>query len=136
MSIKNDLSRACWIALLGIAATVLCVFVVGVPIASELVSKNDESLVAGLMWGMLGGAILGGGIVGLLCGRTGLSKIRLVTWLAAPGTLISIPVLGSAILAHEGWRGLGYVIVLVATSSLAAKMGAAVARRKEPAVSH
>jgi hypothetical protein len=129
---KDELSRASWIGALGVVVAILSVFLVGLPIAAELVPTNDEAGVAGLVWGMLGGCVLGGGIVGLICGRTGLSRIRFLTWLIAPGALISIPMLISAILASEWWHGLRYALVLVPSSGAAAKLGAALTRRKEP----
>lgn len=129
---KNELSKASWIAFLGLVIAIVFMFAVGVPVASELVPTNDEALEAGLAWGMFGGCILGGVVVGVLCGRAGLSRIRYLTWLAAPGALISIPMLASAFLAHDWWHGLGYAIALAPISGAAAKVGSLMVRRKGP----
>ena len=125
---KDDLSRASWIALLGLAIVLLGA-IAGLPVASELVSDDDDAAVAGIVWGALAGAIVGGLIVGATCAHAGLSRrTPLVTVFAAPGTLVSVSMLGAIMLTRD-WSGLVCVGVLTASSSLASGLGAFVVRR-------
>jgi hypothetical protein len=129
---KDDLSRVSWIALLGLAIVMLGVMA-GMPVAGRLVSDEDDAAVAGVVWGALVGAVVGGLIVGALCARAGLSRrTPLVAAFAAPGTLVSVSLLGAIVLSRD-WSGLFCVAVLTLSSGLASGLGAFVVQRTIPA---
>jgi hypothetical protein len=89
--VRDDLPRASWIALLGLAVVLVGV-VAGMPIAGQLVSDKDDAAAKGIVSGALAGTVLGSVIVGAPCGRAGLArKTTLLTAFAAQATLVSLP---------------------------------------------
>lgn len=119
---KDDLSTASWIANLGLAVAVALAFA-GIPVAGALVPGDDEAAVSGIIGGAIAGLIIGGVIVGALCRRAGLSsRVPLMTICTAPGTLVSLPLLGAIVLARE-WQSLPWIAVLPIISTLAVLLG-------------
>jgi hypothetical protein len=116
---RMNLSRYCWIALLGFMVTVPCAFL-GVALASELIGGDDESAVYGLIWGTLAGVALGGFAVGLVIAR---SKSEIpgpaIRLLVCPGVFVGLPLFFAATLNRDVTSGLRQAGTLIALSGVA-----------------
>ena len=126
-----DISTASWIAIVGLVIAVVGALI-GMPIAGQLLADNDDALVSGLTWGAIVGVVVGGITVGVLCGRASLSANRQrFAVAAAPGTLISVPLLIVILISHD-WAALWWVVLFIAASGLTAAPAASMAYRKDP----
>lgn len=104
-----------WIGLLGIGIAILCVFA-GMILAGGWVEDNDAALADGLIIGAFAGAIVGGGVTGLLCRRHGLGSASILA--ATPGVLLGIPV-GITIILLGQWSQLPWAAAWIASSAVA-----------------